>query len=405
MSLDLNRPILLIDDDSFMLNVMAASLKAVGFRQIETRGSGAAALEALDRPQPPMILLCDLQMPEMDGPELLRRLADRGYPGGVILISGEDRRILRLSERLGRAHGLEILGALEKPVDGAQVLALIRAFKPAQPKRSAPQAPEITDIELRVALREGQILPFYQPKIEAQTGALVGVEALARWRHPSRGVLSPFFFLPMVESLGLMGALVERMLNASLAQLRGWREAGLDLKLAVNVDADTLGRLDLPRRIEGLLRAHGVEGRALTLEITESGAIQDIKATLETLTRLSLKGITLSIDDFGTGYASLEQLSRLPFSELKIDRMFVHDVAANESARAILETSLELAQRLGMTTVAEGAENLTDWRLVQSLGCHQIQGFFAAQPMEGAALSPWASVWAQRVRAEGLSQA
>ena len=175
-----------------------------------------------------------------------------------------------------------------------------------------------------------------------------------------------------------------------------WRQQGLDINLSVNISVDSLDRLDLPEYIVNCAQQHQLDVSKIMLEITESRLMQDITSALDILTRLSLKGIGLSIDDFGTGYSSMEQLQRVPFKELKIDRSFVNSALHNRAARAILESSVELAQKLNMTIVAEGVETDENLSMVHDLGCTSAQGYFIGKPMPGDELIGWHEEWKSR---------
>ena len=172
-----------------------------------------------------------------------------------------------------------------------------------------------------------------------------------------------------------------------------WRADGLDLKIGVNFSVDNLNQLDLPEWIVSVASEEGMDPSKVILEVTESRLMEDVTKPLEILTRLRLKRIGISIDDFGTGFSSMEQLKRIPFEELKIDRAFVFGAAGDPSARAILESSVDLGKRMGMSLVAEGAETQEDWDLVAELGCDMVQGYFVAKPMPGDELPSWIAEW------------
>jgi len=226
----------------------------------------------------------------------------------------------------------------------------------------------ITAQELEEGLENGALQVVFQPKISVATRELVGVEALARWRHPDRGMLGPAAFIPLAEESGKNKALTEAIFACAMAQAGEWHAAGLDLQVAVNVSVDVLDSVDLPERLVASAEAEGINPSRVIIEVTESRLMTDPRAPLEVLTRLRLKGIMLSIDDFGTGYSSMEQLKRIPFTEFKIDRGFVHGAADEPATRAILESSVALGKTLGLKVVAEGLETQEDWYLVAELG-------------------------------------
>jgi EAL domain-containing protein (putative c-di-GMP-specific phosphodiesterase class I) len=244
--------------------------------------------------------------------------------------------------------------------------------------------------DLRRAIEHGELELYYQPKIHAPSGQITGAEALMRWHHPQRGMVSPAVFIPLAERFGLINALGNWLIEDACRQIRVWREQGLRMRVAINLSVHQLRQPDLPKRIERALRAHRIEPSLLTCEITESAAMDDTRANLQILEELSAIGVHLSIDDFGTGYSSLSYLRKLPSEELKIDRSFVLDLESSADARAIVDAVVKLAQALGLKVVAEGVETAEQQDILRSLGCNELQGFLFAKPMSAKALALWA---------------
>ncbi len=386
---------LVVDDEEFIRALVARILETSGATDVRKASGGAEALGSIDAEGAPDIILCDLNMPGMDGIEFLRHLVERNYGGGIALISGEDKRILETAQQLGRAQNLNILGFLSKPVDAAQLAELIGRSEVGPESRRSRPGVSVKASELRAALAEDRIAVHFQPKVAVATRELVGVETLARWHDPERGFIPPDVFVAVAEANGLIDALTERVFSLAMRQGAAWRAAGLDLKVAVNVSMDNLNRLEFVDFAVGTIREAGMDPHQVVLEVTETRLIANVVVPLEILTRLRLKGIALSIDDFGTGHSSLEQLKRIPFTELKIDRAFVNGAQHNETARSILESSVVLAQRLGMTVVAEGVETEEDWDLVASLGVDLVQGYFVSRPLPPDDLPAWLAGWTQ----------
>jgi EAL domain-containing protein (putative c-di-GMP-specific phosphodiesterase class I) len=382
--------VLVVDDDELMLDLAVAALDSLGFGRISAALSGEHGLRILDELGADVVL-CDLNMPEMDGVEFLRHLSARRYEGCIVLMSGEDQRILRTAESLAKAHGLNVLGAIEKPIS-APMLALLRdQIEPLHRRSSAPApAPIIvTADELRQAIAADNIAVYFQPKVCVRSGRVTGVETLARWKHATYGYIPPNHFIAIAEKEGLIDQITRVILSKAMREAGRWRKQGYDLSVAVNVSTQTVGRLDLPEFVEKTARQFGVEPCRVMVEVTETQLMRDLTRSLDTLTRLRLRRIGLSIDDFGTGYSSLEQLQRVPFVELKIDRAFVDGASHDNAARAILESSIVLAKKLGLTTVAEGVEQADDLALLEELGCDLVQGWFFAPAMPSDALLPW----------------
>ncbi|MGY2003623.1 putative bifunctional diguanylate cyclase/phosphodiesterase [Blastococcus sp. SYSU DS1024] len=238
--------------------------------------------------------------------------------------------------------------------------------------------------ELRRAIRDGELLVHYQPRVAVADGRVLGVEALVRWQHPERGLVPPAEFIPLAEQTGLIRPITDAVLEQALAACRRWRDQGLELTVGVNLSARSLLDTCLVDRVAGLLRAHGLPAGCLELEITESAAMKDPGRALEVLHRLRDLGVELSVDDYGTGHASLAYLTRLPVSTLKIDRSFVQTMELDAGDRTIVRSTVELAHSLGLRVVAEGVETRATWAELARLGCDAAQGFWLARPMPDA---------------------
>ena len=244
--------------------------------------------------------------------------------------------------------------------------------------------------DLRVALERGQLELFYQPKIHAPSGEITGAEALMRWHHPRRGMVSPVVFIPLAERYGLINALGAWVIDEACRQARVWRDGGLRMRIAVNLSVHQLRQADLAERIAAALRRHQINPDLITCEITESSAMQDTEVTMRVLGQLDKIGVHISIDDFGTGHSSLSYLRKLPADELKIDRSFVLDLETSEDARKVARAVINLAKALDLKVVAEGVETEGQNRILREFGCDQLQGFLFAKPMSAKALALWA---------------
>ena len=388
-----NHNVLLVDDDPFMLKLVTAALKVTGIERVVTTESGKEALRLIDERKDFDVVLCDLNMPEMDGLEMLRLLGEAGFGGGVILISGEDAIILDTTLSLAKAHDLNVLGAIEKPVSPDALSALLPKLQVRETARGARPSIKIEEDELRAGIENDEIVVFYQPKVSVATKALIGVEALVRWRRADGNLVPPGFFIPLAEDTGLIDALTQSIMDQAINQAGNWARQDMPVKVSINVSVDSLDRLDIPALILAAAEKAETDPALLMVEVTESRLMADIAKPLELLTRLRLNRIGLSIDDFGTGHSSMEQLKQIPFTELKIDRAFVHGAATDHAAQAILGSSVELAKRMNMTTVAEGVETQADWDQVAALSVDLVQGYFIAKPMPEAEFTDWARDW------------
>jgi len=243
--------------------------------------------------------------------------------------------------------------------------------------------------DLRHAIELGQLQLYYQPKIDVRVGQIRGVEALLRWNHPQRGLVSPSVFIPIAERFGLINSLGNWVINEACRQMQAWADDGLRMRMAINLSVHQLREDDLVQRIGDALSRHHIEPSQLLCEITESVAMEDIKATQRAFEGLAQIGVFLSIDDFGTGYSSLSYLRQLPARQLKIDRSFVADLEASTDARAIVSAVIQLAHALGLRVVAEGVETEGQRSILTALGCDELQGFLFARPMPSDTLLAW----------------
>lgn len=389
--------ILSVDDDPFALKLLARQLTTLGFTDVISCESGHDALATLNVHGASFdLIFCDLQMPDMDGVEFVRHLMGASYAGALILISGEDERVLQSVEKLAQAHRLNVLGGLNKPVSPSQLTQMLDRHVSHRAAVSPAVRKTYDADELRAALAGRQLLNYYQPKVEFASGRVCGVETLVRWNHPRDGLVYPDQFIGTAEEHGLIDELTYCVLVAAARQARAWQDLGFALQVAVNVSMDNLDALEFPDMVAQVAKNAGIPLNRLMLEVTESRLMRDSRAVLDILSRLRLKHVGLSIDDFGTGHSSLAQLRDLPFNELKIDRSFVHGACRDASLGIIFKASLAMARQLGMNTVAEGVEDRDDWDFLVAAGCDQAQGYFIARPMPAAQLMPWISDWDTR---------
>jgi EAL domain-containing protein (putative c-di-GMP-specific phosphodiesterase class I)/FixJ family two-component response regulator len=394
--------IVLLDDDPLMLKLLTKMLRRLGYTRVSACEHGPQALEHVTSTTEVVdLILLDINMPGMDGVEFIRRLVECRYGGSVILVSGENTRILESVERLVGAHRLIALGHLQKPVRMEELARLIAHLKPntghGGAKRSAQHsyAPE----QLRRAIAQGELVNYYQPKVALASGEVVGMESLVRWAHPTDGLIFPDEFIGMAAEHGLITELTNAVLLAAMAQGKAWSAAGCRMNIAVNVSMDDLTSLDFPDIAARHAAVIGIEPQWITLEVTEGQVMRQLSTVLDVLSRLSLKRFRLAIDDFGTGHSSLAQLRDLPFDELKIDRGFVHGASADATRRAICSASLRMAQQLQMQVVGEGIEDQDDWDFLTHLGCEIGQGYLIARPMPAADVLEWLQTWELRGRA------
>ena len=391
--------ILVVDDDILMQNVIKAALENMGFRRVQIEENGNAALACLNAEHSIELVLLDLQMPEMDGIRFMRQLAESRPDIDVILASGQRGRLLSTAISLGRSMGLNVLGALQKPLQLKSLQALL------EKRQSITVEPEdITVIDNPLAredLHDGLLGSernnhphlLYQPIVSIGTGSIAGVEVLARWWNRERGILTPDLFLPLIELEGLLDQLTREIYRLAIEQMAQWNKIGKSMSVAVNLSINSFRDESFSRFLIDTAAAQEIDYSKLIFEMTESQASSVTPECLEALLNLRLKGFHLSIDDFGTGSSSLAHIKNIPFTELKIDREFITGAAFDPEAHTILEESVNLARRLSMAVVAEGVETREEWDLVERLGCDSVQGYYCSKPLDSRELIKFLDAW------------
>lgn len=388
--------VLAVEDHDFQRRMLVRVLTDLGVGTLTEAIHGRDALNRLEQGLKPDIVITDLDMPEMDGIELIRHVAEAHLAEAVIVASGLDAALLHSVEQMARAYDLEVLGNIEKPLTRERLAGLLRHYlklakTERRPLAAAGAEAEVTVEEMRRAFREGELKVAYQPQIDFANGRLSGCEALVRW-HPqgSHEPRMPKALIETVEHEGFTTALTELVLGDAAAQCAQWNREGLELGMSVNVSMLNLTDLATADRYAEIVRGAGAEPRQLTLEVTETRVMADARHALHVLNRLRLKGFGLAIDDFGTGFSSMQQLSQVPFTELKIDAGFVQNCDRDSRRRSIVESSLDLARRLKLKTVAEGIESKSEWNVLKGSGCDRAQGWLIAKAMPPADFMQWA---------------
>jgi EAL domain-containing protein (putative c-di-GMP-specific phosphodiesterase class I) len=331
-------------------------------------------------------------MPEMDGIELLRLLSERKCKAGIILMSGVDKRVLETAGQLAQALGLSIVGHLQKPFRLAELEEILA--RPAKPATLpiAQQGPQFITLyeELRSAIERNEFILHYQLQIDIATGRILGLEALVRWQHPERGLIFPDNFIGRAEELGLIDELGWLIMDRGLSEVGQFANSdGKAPMLSLNASVYSLHDLKFPDTLVSLAERHGVSPGNVTIEITESGLIEELSRTLDILTRLRMKHVKLSIDDFGTGYAMLQQLQNIPATELKIDKSLVQDIHGKDTDRIMVQKTIEMAHELGMQVIGEGVETQEQLDFLRMKDCDGAQGYLFSRPLPPEELMSW----------------
>lgn len=375
-----SKPVLhVLDDDPVIRTLVCRVGERCGYRAegFVEPDAFLAAIEA----DPPDLIILDLAIGEADGISVLQALSRRRCMAPMMISSGLDERLLSSAVRIGRSLGLAMLAPLRKPVTPAELAAVLAA--------AAQDSLPIRTGDLDKAIGDGQLVPYYQPKVRVADRRPVGAEALARWEHPTRGTLPPGVFLQLAEQGPAITPLTYLMVERAARDCAAWRAAGYDLSVSVNISARCVSEPDFADRVAELVAAAEADPTALTLEITETAAMADTEVVTAALARLRIRGFALSMDDFGTGYSSLAELHRMPFSELKIDRAFVSGMLHDREALVITRAVIGLARTLGLRTVAEGVESEDVLAALAEMGCDVAQGFLIGHPMPPAQFLAW----------------
>jgi EAL domain-containing protein (putative c-di-GMP-specific phosphodiesterase class I)/AmiR/NasT family two-component response regulator len=381
--------VLVIDDHRFQRSVLARMLKAIGIADVLEAEDGTAALALVRAHRDSlMLIVTDVDMPQMDGLELLRRLSDEAPQTPVAIHSALERALLKSIEVMAAAYGVDLIGVLEKPVT-EETLGAVVALALERTSTSKQLVGEADEAQLAAALTQHEFEPWFQPKVDLRSGRVSGAEVLVRWCRLHADPLPPDRFLNQVRELGMMRSLTLAVAARSAEYLGQVGERGKDFTLALNVCPTLLDDPEFGTSLARVISSAGATPEEMVLEITESAAARNQGAALENLARLRMRGFDLSIDDFGTGYSSLAKLVRTPFSEVKIDREFVARLTVDPAARTLVESIIAIARRLGLRTVAEGIETEAQHEVLLSLNCDLGQGYLFAKPMPAAEWLQW----------------
>lgn len=378
--------VLIVEDDAFQRRIMTEILRALDINSISEAENGKQALDIIrDPPSTPInIAICDLNMPEMDGMEFLRHLGEENLDVAVILTSALDKKLLASVGRMTALYGIDLLGTIEKPVSLKKLETFLAKYEenPTKPDHENFEQASYSLDDILDAVEKDQIEPFFQPKVDLKTGRLVGAEALARWIHPEKGAISPGAFIPALEKTGNIDKLTFRILEKSAASCKEFHAFGHALIISVNLSLASLADTSLADRMTEIVHTSGLAPHDIMFEITESAAMTNVAQALENLARLFMNGFSLSIDDYGTGSSNLQQLTRIAFRELKIDQSFVKDFSENDALKIVVKSSIDMAHKLNVKSVAEGVETRQDWDTLGKLGCDTVQGYLVGKPMD-----------------------
>ena len=381
MADNVNR-LLIVEQDTAVVDLVSRVADEAGFA-VASAPSVARLVQLLESFQPSLVVV-EPSLPGTDAAALLTTLASRARAANVLLIGNGDLAALHA---LGVGKGLAMCGVLEKPLTAAELATKLIAL--------VHQRAQLYADDVRRGIGSGEFVPYYQPMVTRTAGGWVvdGVEALARWHHPRRGLVMPNEFIPLAEQTSLVGDLTASVLSSALRQVRTWQDQGLRLACAVNLPPGLFTDLGFPDRVAAMLAETGVDGSQLVLEITETATIQNPTATMAIMTRLRGKRVGLALDDFGTGISSMTQLFEMPFSELKIDKSLVMNLSQSPEATSTIASLIELGHNLGLKICAEGVEDGAALDALTTMGCDRCQGYFISGALAGAEIAAFTARW------------
>ncbi len=373
---------LLVDDDPVFRALAEDMVLDAGVAAIETADDGLSAIAKLKAGLNPDLLICDLNMPTHDGVSLIRALAERRFPGKVLIISGEDSAVIETVAKLARMQSLDIIGSIRKPLTMEALNAVLARGVSAQPR---PQPKVVLDAAmpslLDAAIERGALHPFFQAKVSMAESRIVGAEALARIAVSDTTYTNPVPYIELAERNNRIDDLTFVMTRAVALHTKSFFVDGRPMPVSINISPVSLTRLNFPDMMANAVEGVGIPASQVTLEVTETRLLEYGPEALDIFARLRIKGFGLSIDDFGTGASNIDRLQMYPFTELKIDQTFTRSALTDGFARASVEMSVRLAKEMGLKIVAEGVETVEMWNFLQDLGIDEAQGYLMAKPM------------------------
>jgi EAL domain-containing protein (putative c-di-GMP-specific phosphodiesterase class I)/FixJ family two-component response regulator len=373
---------LLVDDDPVFRALAEDMVLDAGVAAIETADDGLSVIAKLKAGLNPDLLICDLNMPTHDGVSLIRALAERRFPGKVLIISGEDSAVIETVAKLARMQSLDIIGSIRKPLTMEALNAVLARGVSAQPR---PQPKVVLDAAmpslLDAAIERGALHPFFQAKVSMADSRIVGAEALARIAVSDTTYTNPVPYIELAERNNRIDDLTFVMTRAVALHTKSFFVDGRPMPVSINISPVSLTRLNFPDMMANAVEGVGIPASQVTLEVTETRLLEYGPEALDIFARLRIKGFGLSIDDFGTGASNIDRLQMYPFTELKIDQTFTRSALTDGFARASVEMSVRLAKEMGLKIVAEGVETVEMWNFLQDLGIDEAQGYLMAKPM------------------------
>ncbi len=391
--------VLVVDDHDFQRRIALALLGRLGVGSLAESSDGIEALELLERSPPPDVIVCDIDMPGMDGVEFIRHVAERGLADAVIIASGLDASVLHAVEEVGEGYGLQVLGTIEKPLTARRLSDLLSAYTHRSPADGRDPSPATAD-ELRAALDEGRVDVSFLPIVDLELGAVSAAQTVASWRDTAgleRRVA------PESLSAELAARLAESMLDRTAGLSRDLVAAGLDIDLWTAIAGEALADVARADRLLAIVREHDADPRRIVLCVPERAVRRRGPAELEVLTRLRVKGFGICLSDYEGGHASDEALARIPLTAVALAPSLVCGAGGDPPRAAALEEVLDALRERRLPAVARGCDAGADFGLLMQVGCIHVQGEVIAGPLAAGDLADWVRGWQPPAMAGGLS--
>lgn len=384
--------VLVVEDHDFQRRSLLRLLAGLGVRTLAEASDGAAALEFLAGSPQPDVIICDIDMPGMDGVQFINRVAERRLASAVVIASGLDAKVVAAVKAIGESHGVQLLGAVEKPLTSRRVAELLGSYRrpPAQGTRY-PGTP-VTTAEVVAALAERRMATLFAPVVDLAQCRVSGAEAWGRWAHPTKGSVPPEDFLAVLDADGQL-RYVEGVLADGCALVRRCAAAGVQVGVGLDVPGPVLGDLGLVDRLADAVRAAGVDPGQVTCEVAADLLADAPRAALNAMTRLRVKGFGLALDGFGRRGPAPKRLRDIPFTLVKVDASLVAG-AASGPRRELLEETLTAAQSLDAPVLADGCASEADFDLAVDLGFRFAQGGIVGGPLRPGELVELSGRWA-----------
>lgn len=387
--------VIVVEDHDFQRRTVVQLLRGLGVGTVTDAANGNDALRALQTGSVPDIIICDIDMPGMDGVELLARLAENDLACAMVITSGLESNVVQAVEAIGESHGLHVLAAMEKPLTARRLSDVLRQYtRLDHDGAGSSEWATIGGDELRSALESGELTVQFRPRIDLGTGAVRSAEATGQWRRPDGRLVPPSVFVPALAREGLLPAFVERIVEDAFLLVGEVGRAGIDvqvaLRVALNVSLLPLGDALLADRLTEMVQRRALDARRFVWEFDDVVLARAPATAPAVLTRLRVRGFGLSIRHSGAGPSWSHQLGRVPLSELKLDQHVVTGAATDAKRFALLESALASASDVGLLVVADGCDSRADFDTLLALGCSEAQGRFIAEAMPAAEVVAWA---------------